>query len=220
MATNLEAASTDGGGAFDGIAKLFNQFGALVGSIAGFATAAGLVWKSESELLRWSVIGLTGIVLLFAVSAQVIYPWLVKRREQRVIGIKETETTTPTTFRLRPYEESDHDAFDRPDGAHQQALKWLDEADPLCLYITGFSGTGKSSLLQAWLIPELALAKDPVTTLVVRSFADPIAQLTEALKKKNALPFDLPEGETDPRTLLERAADGLSAQHGRLLIAI
>ena len=101
-----------------------------------------------------------------------------------------------------------------------RAFDWLDKSEATCLYLTGFSGTGKSSLLQAWLIPELAKAKRPMRTVVVRSFADPVGQLVAALKKDGALPVDLPEEETDPLVLLGRAADAMAARHGRLLIAI
>ena len=48
----------------------------------------------------------------------------------------------PTDFRLRPYEEADHDEFDRPDDAHKKALAWLDDVKATCLYLTGFSGNG------------------------------------------------------------------------------
>ena len=209
------------GGSFDTIGVIFKEFGGLIGSIAGFATAVGVVWQSESEIQRWAVIAIAGLVLLYAIIAQVISPWIVRRRRQRVIDLEETEEgQRREAFRLRPYEERDHDDFDRPDGAHEKVLHWLDESDATCLYLTGFSGTGKSSLLQAWLIPELAVADRPVRTVVVRSFADPIGQLVEALKAEGAVPIDLPAEETDPLALLTLAADAMAARNGRLLIAI
>lgn len=209
------------GSSFDSFGQLFKEFGGLIGSIAGFATAAGIVWQSESDMQRWAVIGIAGLVLLYAIIAQVISPWIERRRRQRVIDLVEADGKQgKEAFRLRPYEERDHDDYGRPDGAHKRAFDWLNEADATCLYLTGFSGTGKSSLLQAWLIPELALAQRPMQTVVVRSFADPIGQLVDALKADDALPVDLPAEETDPLVLLARAAEAMGAQNGRLLIAI
>ena len=221
MATQQEAAPTEAAGFLSQVTKLFDRFGALVTGVSGLAGAVALVWNAESELLRWSVLGVAGVICVFALATQAIAPWLARRRRQRVIELVETEEPpTPTTFRLRPYEERDHDGFDRPDDAHKRAVDWLDEAKATCLYLTGFSGTGKSSLLQAWLIPELAAADRPLRTVVVRSFADPIGQLVAALKAEGAVPVDLPAEETDPLPLLARAAEAMAARNGRLLIAI
>jgi hypothetical protein len=182
-----ETAETSG--AFNSAGLFFKEFGGLIGSIAGFATAVGIVWQTENDWQRWAVIGIAGLVLLYAIIAQIVSPWLTRLRRQRVIDLVETDKPLqPTDFRLRPYEESDHDSYARPDGAHEKAVDWLQKTEAVCLYLTGFSGTGKSSLLQAWLIPELAEADQPVRSIVVRSFADPIGQLVAALKKEGGRP--------------------------------
>ena len=111
------------------------------------------------------------------------------------------ELRAPTAFRLRPYDADDNAAYDRPDGAHHEALRWLKKTNEPFLYLTGFSGTGKSSLLQAWLVPELKRAEPPTVALVTRSFADPIRQLTEALIHEDVLregddPADLDPGRS------------------------
>ena len=90
-------------------------------------------------------------------------------------------------------------------------------AEPF-LYLTGVSGTGKSSLLHAWLMPELAGGEPPTRTVVVRSYADPIAQLTDALTRPGVIWDKRPPAADDPRALLERAAE--KVRPGRLLIAI
>ena len=46
-----------------------------------------------------------------------------------MIAIPEESLRGPTTFRLKPYEETDHDGFGRPDRAHHEALRCLREAD-------------------------------------------------------------------------------------------
>ncbi len=145
-------------------------------------------------------------------------PAIQARRRRKVIAIPEASLRGPTTFRLKPYDEADHDGFDRPDRAHAEALRWLQKADQPFLYLTGFSGTGKSSLLHAWLVPELAKADPRTLTLVVRSYADPGAQLTEALVKEGVIDDAGALAATDPHALLEHAA--ATVRPARLLIAI
>ncbi|MGI9417840.1 MAG: hypothetical protein ACR2RA_08395 [Geminicoccaceae bacterium] len=228
MPSEREEASSAATTSVGRLNQIIKDFGALITTVVGVISGVVLFWKEilalwnqSSLLIRIAVFGVVALLIAFAVYAQIIAPWIEHRRRQRVIGLVETDKPLrPTEFRLRPYEERDHDDFDRPDGAHEKALHWLDESDATCLYLTGFSGTGKSSLLQAWLIPELAAADRPARTVVVRSFADPIGQLVEALKADGAVPIDLPPEETDPLVLLALAADAMAARNGRLLIAI
>ena len=208
--------------------QVIKDFGALITTVVGVVSGVLLFWKEivalwneSSWFIRIAVFGVITLLVGFAVYAQIIAPWIEHRRRQRVIELVEKEESQRReAFRLRPYEERDHDGFDRPDNAHKKAVDWLDEAKATCLYLTGFSGTGKSSLLQAWLIPELAAADRPLRSVVVRSFADPIGQLVAALKAEGAVPVDLPAEETNPLPLLARAAEAMAARNGRLLIAI
>ena len=221
MANQPEAASSTAPTSIGGLNQIVKDYGALIASVIGVAGAFAAFWDESPLWQRLAVFGTVGLITAFAVYAQVIAPWIERRRRQRVIALVETDKPLkPATFRLRPYEESDHDSYSRPDGAHEKAVAWLEKAEAPFLYLTGFSGTGKSSLLQAWLIPELAVAERPVRTIVVRSFADPIRQLVEALKAEGALPVELPAEETEPLALLGRAAEVMQARHGRLLIAI
>lgn len=58
-------------------------------------------------------------------------------------------------FRFQPYSENDHDIYFRPDEMQKKALEWIASANENILYLTGASGAGKTSLLRAWLAPEL-----------------------------------------------------------------
>jgi Leucine-rich repeat (LRR) protein len=147
-----------------------------------------------------------------------VMPAIEVRRRRKVIAIPESSLRGPTTFRLRPYEEADHADFDRPDKVHHEALRWLEQASEPFLYMTGFSGTGKSSLLHAWLVPELAAREAPTRTVVARSYADPLGQLVDALTRPGVIWDKRPASVDDPRLLLQRAAERV--RPGRLLIAI
>jgi predicted GTPase len=62
-------------------------------------------------------------------------------------------------------------------------LRWLQKTDERILILTGSSGTGKSSLLNACVIPELRESKPPCTVVVVRSFDNPIDDIRTQLLK-------------------------------------
>lgn len=203
-------------GILEQLQKLIERFGLITAGLVAIGGSAAALWKYTQPEIRVAVLGLAGLALTFILVGQFVLPWLDRRRKQGVIATSETKLRAPTTFRLRPYDQDEHDTYDRPDQAHHAALRWLQRADAPFLYLTGVSGTGKSSLLQAWLKPELAKADPPTLVLVVRSYGDPIAQLTDALIREGVRPDE--RGSEDPRALLERAA--AAVRPGRLVIAI
>ncbi len=218
MATQAGEAAPSAPGALDQLERLIGRFGAIATVLTAIAGSAAALWTQSQPEIRWGVIGLAGVALLFVAVGKVVMPAIEARRRRKVIAIPDERLRQPTTFRLRPYDEGDHASFERPDQAHHETLRWLEAAREPFLYLTGFSGTGKSSLLHAWLIPELAAAEPPTRTVVVRSYADPIAQLIDALTRPGVIWDKRPPATADARTLLERAAD--KVRPGRLLIAI
>ena len=218
MATQAsEVAGSGAAGVVEQLQRLIERFGLIAAGLVGLAGSVAALWGTIQPEIRWGVISLAAAALLFVAVGNVLVPAIQARRRRKVIAIPEVSLRGPTTFRLKPYEEADHDGFDRPDGAHAEALRWLQKADQPFLYLTGFSGTGKSSLLHAWLVPELAKADPRTLTLVVRSYADPGAQLTEALVKEGVI-ADAGAPGADPHALLERAA--ATVHPARLLVAI
>jgi hypothetical protein len=104
------------------------------------------------------------------------------------------------------YDEADHANFNRPDYVHHEALRWLERLSEPFLYLIGFSGTGKSSLLQAWLAPELARREPPMRTVVAHTVHDPIGQLVDALTRPDVV-WDKPPSTGEVRLLVERATE-------------
>ncbi|MFM8443745.1 MAG: SUMF1/EgtB/PvdO family nonheme iron enzyme [Methylococcus sp.] len=102
-------------------------------------------------------------------------------------------------FRIGPYGPEDRADFHRADGAERDILRWLETAPDkaMPLYLTGDSGSGKSSLLYAYLLPELADRGWKVVQ--ARAHRDPVASLRSEL----AGPED---EELSLRDLVERAA--------------
>jgi len=66
-------------------------------------------------------------------------------------------------FTLRPRE--NEEGFERADNAHQEILHWIQKTKEPVVVPERASGTGKSSLLSAWVIPKLKRQKHVVIQL-------------------------------------------------------
>ena len=72
--------------------------------------------------------------------------------------------------------------FARADRAQERALAWVEGAESPVLYLTGDSSVGKSSLLDAWLVPELR--ERGWLVVQARGLADPATTLAKALRPR------------------------------------
>jgi len=95
-------------------------------------------------------------------------------------------------------------------------LKWLKSSREPVLYLTGFSGTGKSSLLDAWVIPKLK--RDGHVVITLRGYDLVFERMKDALLTQGLVWAKPPGRETELRTLLERGCERLGGR--RLFIVI
>src|SRR5262249_8320370 len=121
-------------------------------------------------------------------------------------------------FTLRPREREED--FERADNAHQEILHWVENSREPVLYLTGASGTGKSSLLSAWGFPKLAPAGHVIVKL--RGYEDILARLEEGLLQPGFVWEKPPINKGDLGALLERARQRLSqsSEPKRLIIVV
>jgi hypothetical protein len=77
-------------------------------------------------------------------------------------------------FRIGPYQDRDEDRakFNRPDRAEDKVLDWIEKSTQVPLYPTGDSGSGKSSLLNAFVLPKLR--QHGWTVVQARAWQDPV----------------------------------------------
>ena len=126
---------------------------------------------------------LFGIPVLI-VGAQIAAEWAAerKRRQSQALAIK-IEAVPEGYFRIGPYLDTAEDRakFDRADRIHEKVLDWLKRADAIPLYLTGDSGSGKSSVLNAYALPGMREAGWAV--IEARAWQDPERALTEAVAK-------------------------------------
>jgi hypothetical protein len=134
---------------------------------------------SSTPWLRYTV--LFGLPL-FAVASQLVVEWRAERARhtlQRLAlqpGIEQSGY-----FRIGPYLSTAEDRikFDRADRAHEKVLSWIERSSSLPLYLTGDSGSGKSSLINAFVLP--ALRDHGWTVVEARTWQDPETALRTAL---------------------------------------
>lgn len=205
--------------------EVFDQSKYYALAIAGAAAALGGVYAVFDEQLdRFDYteprVQLFAAVTLLAIAVGVVLPaWRDRIRRASLIKIGEGATRELTDyFRLAPRDQSDHDTFQRGDRAHATILQWIiDAGDFPFLFLTGRSGVGKSSLLAAYVIPELRQLDSPFVVIQVRGYGDPLGALLAALMKPGAI-WERPSSIDDPRSAMERAAKHVAPS--RLLIII
>ncbi|HWX43582.1 MAG TPA: hypothetical protein VN345_20755, partial [Blastocatellia bacterium] len=140
---------------FSNKTRFFRRLAVYIGS----ATAAIVALAKFQDRIRSSLDVSPRVAILIACSVLVIPlgfdalpAWLDSRRRKWVAKSGKTRPRA-NYFRLDPYGEADKDDFKRADGAHERVLRWINSARETALYLTSRSGVGKSSLLQAYVIP-------------------------------------------------------------------
>jgi hypothetical protein len=131
-----------------GLAGLVGTLSVLAGSYYVFANKLGLQPPWPGVLLASALIA---FVLIYFLP---IWFDLTKQKALEFRGVK-GELKSPSYFRLVPYEATDKDSFRRSDDASSAVLAWLSSSKSPFLYLSGQSGVGKSSLINAVIEPKL-----------------------------------------------------------------
>jgi hypothetical protein len=151
----------------------------------------------------------------------VIPEWSARRRRRRLADWSVSgDAGRPGHFRLAPYSEQDRDTFTRADQAHAEALRWVRGCPDRVLYLTGVSGSGKSSVLAAHVIPEL---RADALVIPLRSSDDPVGRLRAVLLAPGAVWKEAQakkhEG-ADPTSLVRAASEYLGRSGTGLLLVV
>ena len=171
--------------------------GKLLGRTAAFLSAVLLVLGPvvaikvslhqfpdlERAIPAWAHWVLFGLCFV-AVVAQVVQESLAERtrRSMQMLAVKPGAEQTGY-FRIGPYRNTPEDRtkFKRADHAEQKALEWIEKSDQIPLYLCGDSGSGKSSLLNAFVLPKMR--EQGWIVVEARAWQDPERALRDALLK-------------------------------------
>ena len=191
--------------------------------IGSLTTAAIAMTKLRNEIAgllgdvsQWIVTALSGALALFFIVSFVIVPRLrAARRDQRLRRILAgMHRVPPGAFRLTPFTDGEDDqrVFDRADGEHVRILNWFKRSDETLLYLMGRSGVGKTSLLNAYVLPRLS---GNYRIIHLRSVRAPLDRLRDALLKPENIWQD-PSGKEALSTLdlLGSAAEHIKRRGG------
>ncbi|MGD0102927.1 MAG: leucine-rich repeat domain-containing protein [Rhodopila sp.] len=120
-------------------------------------------------------------ILLFGSGWQA---WSRYRQAQRASLALSLHPEAPDTryFRLDPYVTAAPAGFRREDDAHNSVLRWIRETTRPVLFLSGVSGSGKSSVLDAYVLP--ILRGEGWRIEQVRSSSDPLPQLEAVLNAR------------------------------------
>ena len=156
------------------LAVVTTYLGAVTGLIAAWQKLVA-VPEEKVGFTIYVVAGLLALPLLFALLFNLL-PTIRRRRERdlRPVGAGRTGY-----FTTAPREDDPDQLFAR---GYEPFLEWARKPKAALLHLTGLSGSGKSSLLSAYLKPRLAAIPGERTRLLaVRSYHDPLLALKDAL---------------------------------------
>ena len=196
--------------------SLAKSWAGLLTAYIGTVTASIIAFQKLPEpFQRWPFgvrIGLLAAPPLCALFFQAIPEIIEQRRKKRLTEI--SGQVQSGYFQLSP--RTDEASFTRADGIHEGILGWMERATSSVLYLTGLSGSGKSSLLAAWVIPKLARKDTLVFSL--RGYQDPISVLEQELQRPGAIWQNRTVATDSIKALLERACRHIRPK--RLLIIL
>ena len=207
--------------------RIFKGATALVKNVVlyvGSLIALGIAWQKYGETLGQSasskfLLAAAALPLVATLVCHTFPVVLQRRRERRLKASVKGVPKEQGYFRLWPYSDSpaDRRAFDRADKAHQQIFDWLQQTSQRVLFLTGRSGSGKTSLLHAHVLPRLREQEPPVRIIVLRVYQNPVEALTGELLKPGVIWKDRPPtAAPDVETLVAKACAHL--RPARLLV--
>ena len=142
-------------------------------------------------------------VILFQAIPLALYVKKLERAKAR--SFKTPPKPPKSAFQLAPRGAIDREEYSRPDGQEKKVLNWLSNTPGSVFYFTGESGVGKSSLVSAYLIPELN--DDGWAVVEGRAYGDAVSQIADVLKGRDDLVPQKPSGDPSLRELLGSIGD-------------
>lgn len=213
--TDKEAGTTQTG--FDRVINLTTRLATswvgLLTVYAGALLGAVVAFQKFKEPLAgvplWGRVAIVAAPLVLALF-HTIPAFIEQRRTKQLTQI--TGSLQPGYFQLAPREEET--SFTRADGKHHEVLRWLQQSSSPVLYLTGLSGSGKSSLLAASVLPNLE--RENAVVVRLRGYQDPLSTLERELRLPGVVWQRVASDTADLPSLLERASRRLQSR--RLLV--
>ena len=138
--------------------------------------AKEIATSHEQPYVYWIVYGIIIIIILFSL----IFNLLPKIRKNKELNLRPTGEADQEYFTTSPRLDDKYNFFS---SGYEHYINWLRSPQAPILYLTGSSGSGKSSLINAYIAPRLKNERNPKTSVfIVRAYHDPLKELYEALR--------------------------------------
>lgn len=206
----------------------------LVNRVRGLLDAVNRIPGLEKVSALETALFLVGV--LVAVGLVALLPKWMERQRALALQLHQDEARLllaaaekSHVFRIgpipAPLNEDVLIKFERADGRHHEIHRWiLDSRLPL-LYVSGHSGSGKSSLMQAFVVPMLNRGNpdkdhEPAAVAVMmRAFGNINQTVRHAIGEKGIVWKVPPELDgLTARQVFEKASERLSESHRRLVV--
>ena len=155
----------------------------------------------------WLYYGLLIGLPFLVVVVQALVEWRAERGRRALQALAvQVGAEQSGYFRIGPYLNTAEDRakFSRMDRTQTKVLEWIERSACIPLYLTGDSGSGKTSLLNAFVLP--ALRDHGWTVVETRAWQDPQTALLDALCKLPGAQRPGAGENPDLRGLIEAAA--------------
>ena len=136
------------------------------------------------------------------------------RKEGEIENLKD-----PEYFRIYPYTNiPEYMKEFRADKIHIRVLEWVQESTKPILFLSGQSGTGKTSIINAYLCPELESQTPQINTIISRSVGDPVMNIQRELFALDLVDVRSLLPDADIRSLFSQAVK--ATESGRLVVVL
>jgi len=142
--------------------------------------AVHYIHEISSVLWQWTCYSILFLIALAVIFFNIFPVYLINKE----IRYRPTGDPDKSYFTTTPRVDDNYHFFA---SGYEPYLSWLRSPRSPILYLTGSSGTGKSSLINAYLAPGLEKENLPKTNVyVLRSYRDPLKILYDVLKPDSA----------------------------------
>ena len=153
---------------------------------------------------------IVGLPLILVIALDIFPRILSAKRKADLVHFGKTGSLKQRGhFHLAPfrYNRGDRARFHRADREHDKVVFWISNGKSRVNFLSGRSGTGKSSLLQAHVLPKLTETPHFWKVVSLHAGADALQDMCDALLKPGTLWQDPPTEISDPMLLLIRACE-------------
>lgn len=204
--------------------KLSVYLGAVGLFLWGLTKLQAPVEKVFGKSQPWLVIPIAALPLAITAAFELGPSLWTRYKEQQLkqSGLS-AKVGKANYFRLTPYENTEEDRrnFARADQVHTRVLSWIKTTNQPVVYLTGRSGTGKSSILNAFVIPSLRAEARSVRSqlpVVVRSFSEPLAELRSKLLEPGFIWRESPASASESAGLVSLLEQACAKRSTRIVL--